>query len=155
MKRMIFLVLMAAGLSSCFAPGLVTFNDDDFVEVYEIPGTKDELFLKANEWMVSIFNDAKSVIQHSDKEEGVIIGKYLMVSADENSGLYNKTVKADVFAVIDIRVREGRCRLAVQPLDYYYWEGFGISYSKERAADEIAMLTNSFREKLETKKIEF
>ena len=39
---------------------------------------QDDLFIKANDWMISMFKDASSVIQFNDKQEGVLIGKYLM-----------------------------------------------------------------------------
>ena len=41
-------------------------------------GTKSELWVKANMWMIDIFHDAESVIQFSDKEAGVIKGKYVI-----------------------------------------------------------------------------
>ena len=37
---------------------------------------KNSNFIKANEWMVQSFNDAKSVIQFKDKEAGIFKGKY-------------------------------------------------------------------------------
>ncbi len=54
----------------------VKFTNDEFVKVYEdLNSSQDDLYLKANEWIVGIFKDAKSVIQDTDKEKG-IEGKY-------------------------------------------------------------------------------
>ncbi|WP_107822016.1 DUF4468 domain-containing protein [Mangrovibacterium marinum] len=55
-------------------------------QVIEVPGTKDELYVKANEWMVRSFNNAKSVIQFQDKEAGKIMGKYLLHGSSQSIG---------------------------------------------------------------------
>lgn len=52
-----------------------------------VSGEQNELYVRANNWMVGNFTDAKSVIQFSDKEEGIVTGKYLLRSTYEFSGL--------------------------------------------------------------------
>ena len=101
--------LWAIVLFSC-APSLINFTEDEHLgEIYEdVIGSHDELYLRANSWMISTFNDAESVIQHSDKEEGVIIGRYLM-NGTVSAGMYG-SVDTRVYAVIDIRVRDDRAR---------------------------------------------
>lgn len=154
MKKL--LLLSSLVMYSC-APALVHFNDDEnFVEVLDTPGTKNELFLKANDWMIETFNSAESVIQHSDKEEGVIIGKYLM-HGGLSSGLYGATTDTRVYAIIDIRVKDNKVRFEVKPQDWYY-DSSGLTvyqFSKQDAIAAMTRLADSFKKGMAKEKIEF
>ncbi len=122
----------------------VKFTNNELVKVHEnLNSSQDDLYLKANEWIVGILKDAKSVIQHTDKEKGVIIGKYLMNS------------HAEVYATIDIRVKDGRARLAITPNDYFYYETKKFSYTKKDAINDMNRLAQSFYEKIKSEKIDF
>jgi hypothetical protein len=122
----------------------VKFTNDEFVKVYEnLNSSQDDLFQKANEWIVGILKDAKSVIQLADKNKGVILGKYLLNSHNE------------VYATIDIRVKDDRARLAVTPNDYFYYETKKLSYTKKDAIKDMNRLAQSFYEKIKSEKIDF
>jgi hypothetical protein len=122
----------------------VKFTENEFIKVYEnLNSLQDDLFQKSNEWIVSFFRDAKSVIQHTDKEKGVIIGKYLMNSYVE------------VYVTIDIRVKDGRARLAITPNDYFYYETKKLSYTKKDAINDMNQLAQSYYEKIKSKEIDF
>ena len=69
--------------------------------------TKNQLYIRSNTWMVESFNNAESVIQFKDKEDGIVIGKYLLSS----KGYPDKKV----YAVIKIQVKEGAARITVTP----------------------------------------
>jgi len=43
--------------------------------VHEINLKQNEIFVRTLEWMAQIFNDSKSVVEISDRENGKIIGK--------------------------------------------------------------------------------
>lgn len=49
-----------------------------FEKVFEVVGTKEELFSKAKLWVVEMFVSAKDVIQAEDKNEGFITGKGIL-----------------------------------------------------------------------------
>ena len=51
--------------------------DEEYSAIVELPGAKDSIYTKANLVFVDVFNNADSVIQFSDKESGVIKGKYI------------------------------------------------------------------------------
>jgi hypothetical protein len=155
MKKFFYVLAVAVIFTSCLGYKTVTFTDDEFVKTHEnLDGTQDELFLKANEWMVSVFNSAKSVVQHSDKQEGVIIGKYLMHTIPtSNTGMYGTYDDIDVFAVIDIRVRDGKARLQIKPTDYSHPNM--LPYTKQDALDEMNRLAVSFENKIRTGKVDF
>lgn len=46
-----------------------------FTLIDSVKGSKNDLYVKANEWMAKTFTSAKDVIQMQDKEAGKIIGK--------------------------------------------------------------------------------
>jgi len=97
MKKLMLLSLIF--ITACVV--YKTVSSEPYSEVFEnLPGTKDELFVKANEWMVKTFTSAESVIEYSDKEAGALMGKYLMYHKTE-AGMYGETT-IDVFATIDI-----------------------------------------------------
>ena len=153
MKTMYLIPLLL--LYAC-SPSLISFTEDErFIEVIDVPGSKNELYLKANDWMIQTFNSAESVIQHSDKEEGVVIGKYLM-HGSVSSGVYG-AADTRVYAIIDIRVKDDRARLEIKPLDWYY-DASGMTvyqFSKQDAINAINRLSDSFYKGLTKESVEF
>ena len=77
MKNVVLIILVYL-LCGCSMASMVTAPPTE--SIIEVNGTKPELYERANEWMDKIFNNAKSIIQFQDKEEGTIIEKYLMHS---------------------------------------------------------------------------
>jgi hypothetical protein len=150
------LLLFTLTMYSC-SPALVNFSEDEkFIEIVDVPGPKNELYLKANNWMIETFKDAESVIQHSDKEDGVIIGKYLM-HGGLTPGIYGTTVDTRVYAIIDIRVKDDRVRLEIKPMDWYY-DSSGMTvyqFSKQDAIAAINRLSDSFYKGITKETIEF
>lgn len=157
MKRLLFLLLGLPLLTLCTV-GKYAFTDftEPIVKTYNVNGTKDELFLKSNLWMVSIFKDAKSVIQYSDKAEGIIIGKYLLhyytnPLLDENPE----------YALIEIRSKDGKVLISITPDNWKYMTNFSgtnernWNYTKEMAITDINALCESFIISLQTENIKF
>jgi len=133
-------------------------EDEQLVKVFDnLPSTKDKLFLKANDWMIRTFNSAESVIQHSDKEDGVIIGKYLMHGTLSHGGPYSAAADTRVYAIIDIRVKDQKARIEIRPQDWKY-DSSGMTvynYSKQDAIADIQRLVDSFYNSLQKKDVEF
>jgi len=158
MKR-ILAALLTIALTSCASMQPVTFTESEYVvKVFEdVKGTKEQLYLKANDWMIKTFNDATSVIQHSDKEEGVIIGKYLM-NGKVHSGAYGTTLDTRVYAIIDIRVKDQKARIEIKPQDKWEYDSSGMTiydYSKQKAIADMQKLIESFYQALQKKDVEF
>ncbi len=81
-----------------------------------IDGTKDELYVRANIWMARTFTSSKSVIQFQDKDNGVIVGKYLMLTAAPN----------DVYSMVTIYVKDKKTKIEIEPMgEWQYWDGIG------------------------------
>lgn len=145
----IITVFLIVGLSSCIATQ-VSFKEDEYLsKVFEdTPGTKDELYLKANRWMVSAFNNAESVIQHNDKQEGAIIGKYLM-SGTISSGYMGVVTDTRVYAIVEIRLKDNKAKIDIKPQgSWRYGEMTVYDYSKEQAIRDMNQLANSFHDAL-------
>ena len=113
-------------------------------KIVDIENTsKLDLFVRANNWMVHTFNDAESVVQFSDKESGVITGKYLMQSIIRGTAVQNE----NVFAIIKIQVKDNAAKITITPETYQNnWNGLagGVSYPLEKATSDINILIDSF-----------
>ena len=74
MKK-IFLLLFASNLLySCATVQLESI--EPMSSEIQSERSQQDLYVSANNWMVETFTNAKSVIQFSDKEAGVVTGKY-------------------------------------------------------------------------------
>lgn len=159
MKKSILLLFIAVALTSCYTTKMMTLSDSPFIKVYDdVNGTQNQLFLKSNEWMITVFNNAKSVIQHSDKEEGVIIGKYLMLTTPPTV-VFGSSVPVpgtDVYAIIDIRVKDNKARMEIKPNDFkFITDGISKEFTKEDAVVIMENLAESFHGALKVKSVDF
>jgi hypothetical protein len=162
MKRLTFLSIFCVMLLTSCAPTKYATTDftEPIVKTYDISGTKDELFLKSNLWMVSAFKDPKSVIQYSDKTEGIITGKYLL-----HYYKYSYTGGEELmYAIIEIRAKDGRVRISVNPDNWKYMvsdiyarpvAGSDWNYTKEMAVADIEALCESFHKSLQAEGVKF
>jgi len=117
MKTTIVLSILLL-LSGCATFTPITYSDYSSSKEIVIDVDKNEAFVIANSWMVETFNDAESVIQFSDKEAGIIKGKYLMRGTLRTvTGLYGTTSTSDsrVYAIITIQVKEGLTKISINP----------------------------------------
>lgn len=148
--RLILLIIGVAAvlaiLSSCMTT--VHFAEDEYFNaVFEdTPGTKDQLYLKANRWMIKEFVDASSVIQHNDKVDGTIIGKFLLYGS-LRTGAYGVTSDTRIFAIIEITVKDDKSRIQIRPQSSWtYSEESQNGYSKTTAMRDIENLAESFHQ---------
>lgn len=135
----IYCILSSFLLLSCVAykeVGTAKVN-----EAIKVTGTKDQLFLKSNEWAIRTFTNPQSAIQYSDKSDGKIIGKYLMYTANDAYYL------SDVYSVITITVEDKNVKIEIEPLP---WKFSRVSmyagiYKPETAQKDIKKLIDSFK----------
>lgn len=81
MNKIIILLIIVLSLSSCLGinPMSLSVAERTFQYDYKIPGvSKIELFTRARNKIVLIFDHPKSVLRVTDKEEGKIIGRGLV-----------------------------------------------------------------------------
>lgn len=108
--------------------------------------------------MIATFNNAKSIIQHQDKEDGAIIGKYLMNHTE--MARYGGGVNTyDVYAIIDIRVRDNKARINIKPQSEWTMVSSdmlaNVSYTKQRAINDMKALSESFHASMQKAEKEF
>ncbi len=70
MKRFFILIPLALALSGC----VTLIPSPLYQKSVSVSGSKDYLFNEAMKWMTKTFVSAKSVVQYSDKEGGLITG---------------------------------------------------------------------------------
>lgn len=170
MKPIVFLSMLTYGLLiSCYSTKVLSIKfPEPIIKTYNIAGTKDELFLKANLWMVATFKDPRSIIQYSDKTEGIITGKYLLkyipFTSSHKVEEYSSPTEQNIFALIEIRLKDGKAYISIKPndLDYYqayYPGGKPINtiggYTKEIALADIEALYESFSKSIQSPDVNF
>jgi hypothetical protein len=129
------LVIMVISFQSC---AISQFEGKDEVRIVKIEHSNlNELYVRANNWMVETFNNAESVIQFSDKESGTISGRYLLGYLTQNSGR--------VFATIKIQVKDGAAKITVSPESFQYAVGMSY-YTGIDAENDVENLLNEFEQ---------
>jgi hypothetical protein len=142
MKKII--ILLSIFLVSC-AP-MMDVKIDKTQKIIETDLTKNEIFVKSNQWMVKTFNNAESVIQFSDKESGTITGKY-MLKQTYTIGLNYQTIpNGGIFAIINLDIKENKARITITPEEYTSREtgNSQFIYPEETARQDIDDLLNDF-----------
>jgi len=124
MKKIILLLVSVTTLSCVTLPKMVSVQVEPQSEEFSSSNNQDDLYIKSNTWMVERFNSAKSVVQFSDKEGGIVIGKYLMAEVPNVMG-YGVVSYTDVYARIKIQVKDEVAKITVTP------EPFSIKYNSK------------------------
>jgi len=122
-------------------------------EKYKIEGSKNDLFVKANNWMVEIFKDSKSVIQFSDKEAGVVTGRYLFKDFGNKYVLGERVDFGQIYAIIKLQVKDGATKITIDAEDFteiHSEANKDYRYTKEKANQEIKSIMNKYKEYLKT-----
>ena len=110
-KYLLFISLIALSMLfiSCLTSGTLAQEEDLSMQVVvDVEGlSTDEIYIQANEWFVENFNNAESVIQFSDKEAGIIKGKYSQ--SDVSDGAYTYRITS----IITFEVKQNRYRATI------------------------------------------
>lgn len=103
---LVFIAAWAMILAAGCASGDVAKNPLAVQKIIEVPNAKSaDLFVRANSACVELFRKANSVIEYSDKDAGIIKGKFNIPNVI--SGMYQHRVSA----IITIETKDGRARL--------------------------------------------
>ena len=140
MKKMVSLIVVFGIIFVSCTTMPKSVEIEPFEEVVTVSDiTADVLFVKVNSWMVDSFKNADSVIQFSDKEAGIVKGKYITPNVQDGMWLY------DIESTITVEVREGRYRISMDnPIVYYK----GTTYAPTAGNRQIYPLTDNLAEKL-------
>jgi Domain of unknown function (DUF4468) with TBP-like fold len=114
MKTVIFVALSCLLFVSCETTKKIEPKKYPSPFQYQITdtldGSKNELYVRAYEWMAKTFNSSKEVIQMQDKEAGKIIGKGILTTPTGKDGLGMSVGNEPVHFTISIDVRDGKYR---------------------------------------------
>lgn len=128
MYKSFVLVFILFGVTSCTVKKIIFDPQPPRVKNVENRVDKDNNFIKANEWMVETFNNAQSVIQFTDKEGGIVKGKYVMREGYASNSIYVQSTPT-FYAIITIRVKEGASRIEIDaPSGLYSMKQMGVEY---------------------------
>jgi hypothetical protein len=150
MKKSLLLtviIILNINLQSC---AIITTEGKSATKVVHIEGSnQNELYVRANNWMISAFNNADSIIQFTDKESGTITGKYIQGSTSQGSQLISSK---RAFAIIQIKVKDGASKITITPESYSYAKGNPYSlHTKEKVVSDINKLMVSFEKAIQQK----
>jgi len=114
MKKILLLIIAITTLQACVTTQ--TFKATDLTKAVileDLNKTQNDLYITANEWMIDSFTSAEGVIQFSDKENGTLIGKYLI------SGNYGTVlgsyIDTRIYGKITILLKDNRAKISIAP----------------------------------------
>ena len=145
-KSLLLLLSITIFISCGIANVVAIPSPEPSTKNVETESNKNSNFIKANEWMVQNFNNAKSVIQFKDKEAGIVKGKYLM-----KAGVISTTPLVQgtpgLYSVITIRVKDSVSRIEINaPSGMYSYKQMGVEYgfTKESFQNKANVLIEGF-----------
>lgn len=122
------IIAVAFLLTSCMSTRTIIDSPEAKIQNVENELDKNSNYIKANEWMVQNFNDAESVIQFSDKEAGIVKGKYRMKAGIVSTSPYVASTPS-FYAIITLRVKDKASRIEiVAPTGMYSQKSMDVEY---------------------------
>jgi hypothetical protein len=90
-------------------------NDAVVVQkVIEVPGqTKDQLYNAVREFLVVNYNDANSVIQIDNKDDGIIVGKGIFGDIYCTEVFLGSAVKNSFWHIIKCEIKDEKLRVTI------------------------------------------
>ena len=146
--RLLLLALCPLALFGCLSMGTpTTYEGQDYVDLVSVPSTpKKDLYVRANNWMVNVFNNADSVIQFSDKDSGTISGRFLLGRI--TSGFQGSAPRS-AYAVLKIDVKDEAARITITTQSFFYADGNPYTlYTGADVDSDVKKLFASFRDAL-------
>ena len=117
-------------LACATTKGVVTVPEQ-YSEIVDILGKKSEIYTKANLAFVDLFRNAESVIEFSDKEAGILKGKYYSNNINFGLSYY------DVYSIIEVSVKDGKYRIQMSIAEVKTYDGWSKRYITVQPNDNI------------------
>ena len=148
MKKLILLPIIFLFIS-CGISNSIPVSIQPITKTLKLQEDKNDFYVKANNWMVSNFTNAKSVIQFSDKEEGIVTGKYLLRSTYEFTTGITATDR-DIYAIIKIQLKDNATKITIEPENFNALTSASIradyQFGEKEVKDQINNLIASFED---------
>lgn len=117
---------------------------------------KTDNYIMANEWMVESFNNAESVIQFSDKDAGIVKGKYVLHFTPAVYAGYLSTPEVKNGAIITIKVKDSVAKITIDASsEKFYPVKVDYYYNIADAGRDINRLIEDFKQTMSKSKEEF
>ena len=147
--RKLQLLLVSLLLISCGIKVTKHKSPEQVNKTIQLTTNKLDNFVKANEWMVNIFTNPEDVIQFTDKEAGVIKGKYIMGETLIPSSPYSKVPPKSILhtAIITIRVKDKGAKIEIDPIGDFQtssYMGQTFGFTPSAFIDKASILINDF-----------
>jgi uncharacterized protein YceK len=156
MKKILLVLVVVLVTTSCGSVKVDKVMIPGMDKVVTVALSKNKGYVKANEWAVTTFANAQSVIQFSDKEEGVIMGKYILANSytgytvNAYTGISTPYTIDAVYALVRVQAKEGAAKITITPNDFTHSivsDGMGgkkESYSREQAIVDVTRIMSEF-----------
>jgi hypothetical protein len=149
MKKLMIMSFMLVGLVGLQSCGSIKIVEAKSIEkvVKLVDKPQEDLYIRANTWMVENFNNAESVIQFSDKPNGIVTGKYLLSS----KGVIGSGMSAaweNVYAIIKIQVKDNAAKITITPDSFGEYSMNPQAYSGQQAQTDVNKLITSFSDSI-------
>jgi len=127
--------------------------------VVEVDGDKNELYMRARAWFVSMYKDADQVIQLEDKESGKIIGK------GRFDVVWQMGVARKIKHTVEMDFKDGKYRYKITNFMVYFSDVYnefpletvpsglnsGVKNLYQRTHEKALMLEASLRTQMQVK----
>lgn len=154
-NRILVILAVLFTTSSCGVSQGTSVNIGPVEKVFEHPGNQNELYVRANNWMVKTFKSAKSVIQFSDKESGTVSGRYLFRPSPVASSTYTNSADYDLYALIQINVKDQKSKITITPEPFTTYDSPFVKdenkFTQEKAVKIIKGLITDFDNAMKSK----
>ena len=122
------------------------------VEIVETIFNANDNYIRANEWMVENFNNAESVIQFSDKENGIVKGKYYITKITPvGAGFYVPEMATTINALITVKVKDSAAKITIDGSSNKYSTYMGNGYTPVQFDNQANALIMSFKNRMNEK----
>ena len=112
-----FISILMLLLIGCGQP-VVPSSQLTYTEIIEHKELASNSFEISKMWLANTFNDSKSVIEYSNKENGTIIGKGILKNVSYNS-MVGTSLPMDTRFTLKIEVKDNKTRLTFQDMVQY------------------------------------
>ena len=129
MKNIIFGIMLLIGLAGCAQFVSIPESEQKTERVFAVQGkSKLQLFQSTNQWFATTFHSSNNVIQLSDGDAGVIVGRAI-TDVDMGMGM-----TAPCYYTVRIEIKDEKIRFTA---NNYQWVDYGNSITVQSQFDSM------------------
>jgi len=159
MKKLVSLTIIISFFLSCGVNKYYNVIVPEKSKVINLDKSKDELYTKSNYWLIEKFNNAKSVIQYTDKDNGVLVGKFLLGRIIKKGSNSSSQFPDHIYSIIKIQVKDNGAKITIKTDGYSYLDNFAVlenhKLTQQKAEVLIENLITSYENYIKTTNDDF